>query len=121
MSDPDARWGHDDEACHDLAADRKPGELQMATAQLLDLAGAVHGHAWRDALAPALVGAQSAGWDWPRRARLACQLIFDPHGEPRSLTDASRDPVARSERRVSVPPDEFRAAREALERARAGR
>ena len=121
MSDPDARWGHDDEDCWTPDADRKPDELQMATAELLELAGAVRGHRWRDDLAPALVAAQSAGWDWPRRARLACRLIFDPQGEPRSLSDASRDPVARDERKASEPPAEWRAARQALEALRAER
>jgi hypothetical protein len=112
MSDPDAPvWPE---------GERQPDVLTMATAELLDLAAAVRGQHWRDELAPALVAAQSAGWDWPRRARAACLLIFDPSGEPRSLTDASRDPVTRKPERAAPPP-EYREARLALERARAGR
>lgn len=113
MSDPDARWGYDDDA------GPEPGALMMATAEVLALAAAVRGRRWRDELAPALVAAQSAGWDWPRRGRAACMLIFDPSGDPRSLTDASRDPVARKPD-AAAPPPEYLEARQALERARAG-
>lgn len=115
MSDPDARWGYDD-----TETEPEPGALMMATTQLLELARAVRGQRWRDDLAPALVAAQSNGWDWPRRGRAACLLIFDPEADPRSLADASRDPV----RRISGPSEpspEWRRARQELERKRAGR
>jgi hypothetical protein len=113
MSDPDARWGleREDEPS-------RPSPLMMATAQLLELASAVRGPAWRDQLAPALVAAQDAGWDWERRGRAACRLIFDASAEPRALTDATRDPVKRQERGDYTAG--AAAVREALERARAG-
>lgn len=112
MSDPDApRWPADDPA---------PGALMMATTELLELARAVRGGRWRDELSTALIAAQTNGWDWPRRGRAATLLIFDPDAEPRSLTDASRDPVARQAVRAAPTP-EFREARLALERQRAER
>ena len=126
MSDPDAQWGMEPEddwtpsACAGDARAPAPTPLQMATPQLLELAGAVRGQPWRDQLAPALVAARDAGWDWPRRALAACRLIFDPDGEPRTLTEAARSPVARGGGR-SDPQAEWRAARQALEAGKADR
>jgi hypothetical protein len=118
MSDPDARWGHDDDSGYWNPEPEKPGPIQSAVPELLALAAEVRGPKWRDDLAPALVAAQSANWDWPRIGKAASLLIFDPEGDPRSLTDATRDPVTRP-RRASVPPAEWREARQALERERA--
>jgi hypothetical protein len=121
VSDPDARWGHDDGSGYwNPEPDRpeKPEPIRSAIPELLALAGEARGVKWRDELAPALNAAQAAGWDWPRIGKAASLLIFDPQGEPRSLTDATRDPIAR-ERHASEPPPEWREARQALERGRA--
>ena len=116
MSDPDGPdyWDHEDDRAETWPPqDRaEPGALMMATPQLLELAKAVRGPDWAARLAPALVAAVDAGWDWARRGRTASLLIFDPDGDPRSLTEASRSPVKRADG-PSSPSDEYRKLREA--------
>ena len=117
MSDPDARWGLDDED-YWTPESEPAAPVESAIPELLALAAKARGGKWRDRLEPAITAAQTAGWDWPRIGKAASLLIFDPDGEPRALTDATRDPVRRQ------GPGDYAsgaaAAREALERARAG-
>lgn len=115
MSDPDgpSYWDHEDDRAEPWPPPdpAEPGALMMATPQLLELAVA----------APALVAAVDAGWDWQRRGRTASLLIFDPQGDPRSITEAARNPVQRVGG-PSHPSDEYRKLREArarLEQSRA--
>lgn len=123
MSDPDgpSYWDHEDDRAESWPPPdpAEPGALMMATPELLELAKAVRGHDWAARLAPALVAAVDAGWDWARRGRTASLLIFDPEGDPRSITEAARNPVQRAGG-ASVPPAEWRQARAELERKAAG-
>lgn len=83
-----------------------------ALPELLALAAAVRGQDWADRLAPAMVGARDAGWDWERAGRFASDLIFSRDGDPKDLTDAAK-PANRRET-GTPPPADYRAARQAL-------
>jgi hypothetical protein len=119
MSDPDgpSYWDHEDDRAEPWPPPdpAEPGALMMATPELLELARAVRGHDWSARLAPALVAAVDAGWDWARRGRTASLLIFDPEGDPRSITEAARNPVQRVGG-PSAPSSEYRKLREARQR-----
>lgn len=119
MSDPDGPdyWDHEDDRSDPWPPPdpAEPGALMMATPQLLELAKAVRGAGWAARLAPALVAAVDGGWDWARRGRTASLLIFDPEGDPRSITEAARNPVQRV-LGPSEPSDEYRRLREARQR-----
>lgn len=86
--------------------------IQRAQPELLALASAVRGEDWADDLALAMAAAHSAGWPWERAADYACRLMFRADAHPRDLTQAVRDPKARTE--PSEPTGEWAAARAAL-------
>lgn len=67
--------------------------INSATPQLLELARAVRGDDWATELAPALVGAHTAGWDWPKTLVYAVRLMADSGASPRDLTTAVRSPL----------------------------
>lgn len=70
--------------------------INSATPQLIELARAVRGDEWADELAPALVGAHTAGWDWPKTLLYAVRLMADSGASARDLTSALRSPLKRS-------------------------
>lgn len=69
--------------------------INSATPQLIELARAVRGDDWADELAPALVGAHTAGWDWPKTLLYAVRLMADSDASARDLTSAVRSPLKR--------------------------
>lgn len=122
MSDPDALpWRPVREPWPSDAPDPVPGaRLDLATPQLLVLAGAVRGTAWREELAAAIGTARTAGWARDRIGRRAAALIYDARAEPRDLAEAARSPLRRAP--GTVPPEEYHRLledRAALEQSRA--
>jgi len=69
--------------------------MKSATPQLIELARAVRVDEWADELAPALVGAHTAGWDWPKTLLYAVRLMADSGASARDLTSAVRNPLKR--------------------------
>lgn len=115
MSDPDAPardrvpvpWPSD-------APDAPAAGLPLPTTELLVLAGAVRGTAWREGLADAIGAARTAGWAEDRIGRRAASMIYDSRAEPRDLAAASALPT----RRVPGSPEpsgEYQRIREARE------
>jgi hypothetical protein len=92
--------------------------IRPATPQLLDLAEAVRGTRWRDELAPALLSARAAGWDWPRTLLEVARLLVAEDASPGDLAAAARRPLPR----VTVAPEvAARGAAQAREALQAGR
>jgi len=72
-------------------------DLKSARPELLALATAVRDEGWAAQLDGALTAAAyNSDWDWPRTARYAARLIFDPEAQPRELLDAVRGPIERT-------------------------